>query len=114
MYHYLFLVCQGSFLLLTPALLVSRFLYRKPGWWLILTLILIIGWLLLLGSLMFYQHSIADLLSRGQEPPEGWDSDGAKMVFGLYFGWAISFIYSLPWLVIYFISHWIRKLLYGS
>ncbi|MEM7562875.1 MAG: hypothetical protein AAF353_07465 [Pseudomonadota bacterium] len=110
MYHYLFLVCQGSFLLLTPALLLLRFLYRKPGWWLIVTLMLTIGWLLMVGAVMFYHESISAMIAAGKEPPEGWDRDGAQLVFSWYFGWAFSLIYSLPWLIIFFVATLFQKL----
>lgn len=73
-------------------------------------MVMVLGWLFWLGQFMFYQLSVYDLMEQGAELPEGWDSDGAAGVFALYFGWAFSLIYFLPWFVIYVLTSVIRQL----
>jgi len=61
------------------------------------------------GSFMFYQAHIDDLIAQNQELPKGWDSDGASGLAVMFFGWLISLIYSLPWLIIFMLSVGVRK-----
>ena len=67
------------------------------------------GWLSAFGSFMFYQAHIDDLIAQNQELPKGWDSDGASGLAVMFFGWLISLIYSLPWLIIFMLSVGVRK-----
>ena len=109
----LHLLCLGLFLVLPPTLLVIKFKKNKPAWWIVLTTILILGWLFVLGSFVFYQEYVGDLIAQGKELPDGWDSDGASGVAALFFGWLTSLIYTLPWLVMYgfiaVIRRWLQK-----
>tara|TARA_Y100000588_G_scaffold280870_1_gene297881 strand:- start:640 stop:993 length:354 start_codon:yes stop_codon:yes gene_type:complete len=105
----LHLLCLGLFLTLPPILLLLRFKNQKPSWWLVFVMISAFGWLSAFGSFMFYQAHIDDLIAQNQELPKGWDSDGASGLAVMFFGWLISLIYSLPWLIIFMLSVGVRK-----
>jgi TM2 domain-containing membrane protein YozV len=91
----------GLFLALPPILLFLRFWNQKPGWFILLLLIAILGWVLLYGSFIFYHQHIADLAAQNKELPEGWGRDGATGLAIMFFGWLLSIFYSLPWLLVY-------------
>ena len=74
-----------------------------------MVLVAVLGWLTWFGSFAFYQQHIAELIERGAELPEGWDSDGAAGVFALYLGWMISLLYFLPWLLLYLLVGLARR-----
>jgi len=102
-------LCLGLFLVLPPTLLVIKLQKKKPAWWIVLTMIMGLGWLFVSGSFVFYQEHIGDLIAQKQELPVGWDSDGAAGVAALFLGWLISLIYTLPWLVVYVFIVGIRR-----
>ena len=105
----LHLSCMGLFLVLVPSFLFMKFKKQKPNWWIISLVILGLGWLLVFGTFTFYQAHIGDLIAHSEELPDGWDSDGASGIAALLFGWLISLIYALPWLVIYALAAGIRQ-----
>ena len=72
-------------------------------------MIMTLGWLFILASFAFYHEHIGDLIAQNQELPEGWDGDGASGAAALFFGWLISLIYTLPWLVMYVLIAAIRR-----
>jgi uncharacterized membrane protein YhaH (DUF805 family) len=109
MYEMLHLLCLALFLALPPALLIVRFRNNKPGWWLLLTMIMMLGWFFVFASFVFYHEHIGDLIAQNHELPEDWDGDGASGAATLFFGWLISLIYSLPWLAMYVFIAGIRR-----
>ena len=106
-------ICFFSFFALTPSLLALKFTTNKPPWWLILITIIVLGWVLVVGTYVFYHLGIGDLIAQGkdEELPEGWDSDGASGLFAIFGGWFFSLAYLAPWLVIYVVAAGIRQLL---
>jgi len=101
--------CIILFLVLAPALLIIKFTAYKPAWWLILVIILFLGWGLVVGTYFFNQMSISDLIAQNKELPEGWDRDGASGLFAVFFGWLLSLVYFLLWLVIYMFATLVRR-----
>lgn len=93
--------CLLLFIILPPALLMVRFIYGKPSWWLLVIVVVLFGWLSWFGVFMFYQLGISEMIMRGEEPPDGWDSDGAAGLFAIFSGWLMAITYFIPWLVLY-------------
>ena len=95
-----------SFLIFPPALLILKFITKKPGWWLvvlIMALFVLLGWGLVFAAFIEEQARISELIDqeRYEELPEGWDSDGASGVFALFGGWLVPLAYFVLWLMIY-------------
>jgi hypothetical protein len=93
------------FLGLAPLLLLLRFLWRIPPWWLIVLLILVIGW----GAFLLTTISAAEAqwelvrTTRNPDPEllERASSDGGPLAFALVFGWLIPLVYAaMCWLVL--------------
>lgn len=104
-----------SFLAFPPALLILKFIAKKPGWWLIVLLIVLfvlLGWGLVFAAFVEEQARISELIDqeRYEELPEGWDSDGASGVFALFGGWLVPLAYFVLWLVIYTLAAMVRRL----
>lgn len=100
------------FVVFTPALLVIKFITRKPAWWLVLLLIILVGWGLAILGYMLEQIHISELIKQGRndELPVGWDSDGASGLFAFFGGWLFSVAYLIPWLAAYALAASVRKL----
>jgi len=108
-----------SFLAFPPALLILKFIIKKPGWWLIVLLIVLfvlLGWGLVFTAFVEEQTRISELIDqeRYEELPEGWDSDGASGVFALFAGWVVPLVYFMLWLVIYTLAAMVRGLFTSS
>ena len=99
------------FLLLPPSLLAYKFLKNRPAWWLIIVLVIVLGWLFWFSTYIFYQLNIADLIDAGKELPDGWDSDGAAGLFAVFGGWLVALAYFVPWLAIYWLAVMIRAVI---
>jgi len=104
-----------SFLAFPPALLILKFITKKPGWWLIALLIVLfvlLGWGLVFTAYVAEQDHISELIDqkRYEELPEGWDSDGASGLFALFGGWLVPLAYFALWLVVYTLAAIIRRL----
>ena len=97
-------ICFFSFLGLAPALLLIKFATNRPAWWLILAMIVVLGWGLVVGTYVFYHLGINDLIALDKALPEGWDSDGASGIFAVFFGWLLSLAYFTPWFAIYLLA----------
>jgi len=54
-------------------------------------------------GIWFYYKSLGWLIHATANPPEqwveAWAADGAKRVFGLFFGWLYAIIYFIVWLL---------------
>ena len=74
-----------------------------------LAMILGLGWLLIFGTYAFDRLHINALISQNRPLPDGWDSDGASGVVAVFFGWLLSIINFLPWLVAYMLAALIRR-----
>ena len=103
-------ICFFSFLGLAPALLLIKFATNRPAWWLILAMIVVLGWGLVVGTYVFYHLGINDLIALDEALPEGWDSDGASGIFAVFFGWLLSIAYFTPWLAIYILATTVKWL----
>ncbi|MCU7960381.1 MAG: hypothetical protein KZQ58_10365 [gamma proteobacterium symbiont of Bathyaustriella thionipta] len=107
------ILCLTIFLSAPPFLFFFRFVKDKPSWWIIYLLIIVIGWLSALGTVIFYYQHLGDVIFRTENPPQAlidqWVNDGAKKVFVFLFGWLYSLIYSLPWLLLFYIAVMVRK-----
>ena len=103
------------FFSLAPALLTTRFVWRKPPWWLIVLSILIVGWAAWFLMVLTHFDNLATQIESQNNPSEElieeWGSDGGPMVFAALFGWAFSLIYAMPWLALYFVAKFIRRLM---
>ena len=112
MYDTLASVCFFMFLLFSPGLLLLRFLISRPAWWLIVVAIVMVGWGLVIGTYLFNQLHISDLIDQGRdhELPPGWDGDGAAGLFAFFGGWLISLVYFLFWLSLYGIAGLVKRL----
>jgi hypothetical protein len=99
------------FLAFTPALLAIKFITRKPAWWLVVLLIVLLGWSIVIGGYIAEQSHISELIKQGRhdELPKGWDSDGASGLFSFLGGWLFALAYLIPWLAIYALAALIRK-----
>ena len=108
-----------SFVVFPPALLVLKFITKKPGWWIIVLLIVLfalLGWGVVFTAFVEEQNRISELIDqeRYEELPEGWDSDGASGVFALFAGWVVPLAYFMLWLVIYTLAAMVRGLFTSS
>jgi hypothetical protein len=104
-------LCFFSFFAMAPALLIVKLTTSRPAWRLILIMIIVLGWGLVVGTYIFSQLGISDLIAQGKEEelPEGWDSDGASGLTAIFGGWLLSLAYFAPWLVIYFLAAMTRR-----
>jgi hypothetical protein len=118
--HTIYLICLWGFLVLPAVLLCLR--AARPAfmrWWLLLVLVSIGGWILVNGAIHFYYAHLDDLLlPYGDHPPkdlmERRSADGAKLVFGLFFGWLYGLIYLTPWILIYGFAQLSRRLFHAA
>ena len=104
-----------SFVVFPPALLILKFIAKKPGWWIIALLIVLfalLGWGVIFTAFVEEQNRISELIDqeRYEELPEGWDSDGASGVFALFAGWVVPLAYFMLWLMIYTLAAMVRGL----
>ena len=102
-----------SFVVFPPALLILKFITKKPGWWittLLIVLFALLGWGLVFTAFVEEQNRISELIhqERYDELLEGWDSDGASGVFALFAGWVVPLAYFMLWLVIYTMASMVR------
>lgn len=105
-------ICSVVAFLAWPATLLA-IRYVRPRWmpWFaILIGVGLIGWVLW-GLQISARNEYLDRVVRSLANPDPndplvdeWQADGARNVFALYFGWAISTIYFLPWLGIYLLA----------
>lgn len=100
------------FLALAPTLLLSRFIWRRPKWWLVVTTIVILGWAAWFITAVFYFDDLQKAVEGTENPDpdlvERATSDGAPLAFALVFGWLISLAYAVPWWLVYLAATWIR------
>jgi len=104
-----YIICIFFFLVFPPGLLLWRFKNQKPGWWVIALSITILGWVSLLGSFIFYESHISELISQNLEPPSGWDKRGASGLLIVFCGWLLPMLYSLPWLGLYLLCTLVKN-----
>ena len=104
-----------SFLAFPPALLILKFITKRPRWWLVvflLVLFVLLGWGLVFNAYVEEQEHINELIDqkRYEELPEGWDSDGASGLFALFGGWLVPLAYFVLWLAVYTVATIIKGL----
>jgi hypothetical protein len=109
----LYLFFLSIFFLTPPIILGLKFFGgKRVSWWLIFMIISAIGWLSINATVYFYFEHLTDLLTRSPNNfalQNEWQNDGAMRVFALLFGWLYGLIYSLPWLIIYWILRGIQN-----
>lgn len=104
----------GGIFSVTPAvLLIARFIWRKPPWWVIIPLIIIVGWASYFFAVVTHFEKLYELVRTTEKPSQELldeaYSDGGPLVFALIFGWVIALVYAAPWYVLYLIATWIRS-----
>ena len=104
-----------AFVAFPPALLIVKFITKKPSWWcvvLLMVLFALLGWGLVFTAYVGEQAHIGELIEEGryEELPEGWDSDGASGLFALFGGWLVPLAYFVLWLMIYTLATMVRCL----
>lgn len=84
-----------------------RGITRFPMWALFLSYVLV-GWICVNLGIWLYYESLGWLIEVASDPPvawtEAWAADGAKRVFGLFFGWIYAIVYYAFWVLIALIS----------
>ena len=107
------LLFAGIFMALPGVLLTLRFLWRKPQWWMIIMLIVVVGWAAWLLSVITHFEDLDQRVNATDTPsPELLDqafSDGAPLVFAALFGWLIALAYAAPWFVLFWMATWLRN-----
>jgi predicted PurR-regulated permease PerM len=101
------------FLAFPPTLLILRFVAKRPAWWLVVLLaflFVLAGWVSIVGTFVADQVHISELIDQGrdEELPEGWDSDGGRGVFAVFFGFLFPLVYLLFWFALYGLAALIR------
>lgn len=99
-----------------PALLLAlRFAWRKPPWWAIILLIVIVGWPAYFLSVITHFEDLYQRVEAADNPgPELLDqafSDGGPLVFAALFGWLIALAYAAPWFILFLMATWLRNLI---
>lgn len=103
--------CIWGFYLLPPIVLWVKFFQPKVPWLVILSVIILLGWVLTVGRVNFYYAMLWDEIqtyqSQGLQAPaqllDIWAADGAKRVFSLLFGWLPATLYFVPWYCVYYL-----------
>jgi hypothetical protein len=112
-----YLIIWGLFLLIPPALILSRFFgaFRLPLW-ASMILFTILGWVLVNFATWLYFDYLAELTQSLPEGPEKeetrdkWATDGASLTGALFGGWILALLYFLSWLTIGWIAKKLRFL----
>jgi hypothetical protein len=100
MNDFLFSLSVASFLLIPPVvfwIMLSR-PRRARTWWIVMPLVVLVGWAAYLGFTIFYYAALGDELAASANPDpelmEHWGNDGAKLIFALFGGWIPALLYS--------------------
>ena len=114
MNYLIYMLSLIGFLVLPGLLLAIRLLREKiMPWWLLILLVLILSWGLLNSGVHSYYEYLFDLIESTPDPSQElldeFGSDGAKLVFTLFFGWLYGCVYLVPWLLIYQILRFLQR-----
>ena len=114
MNYLIYMLSLIGFLVLPGLLLAIRLLREKiMPWWLLILLVLILSWGLLNSGVHSYYEYLFDLIESTPDPSQElldeFGSDGAKLVFTLFFGWLYGCVYLVPWLLIYRILRFLQR-----
>jgi glycerol-3-phosphate acyltransferase PlsY len=105
----------GIFSVLPAVLLASRFFWRRPRWWVILPVIVVVGWAAYFLSVATHFEELQDLVRTTENPSQDLVdeaySDGGPLVFAAFFGWLVALVYALPWFVIFLVATSLRNLI---
>ena len=106
MFDLLSILCLVVFLTFPVALLAARFLRpRWMPWWLLVPLVMAVGWVVANAGVYFHYTHLADVVRATPNPSpeliEMATADGAPRVFALLLGWAYGLVYLIPWLLFY-------------
>lgn len=104
----------GGILSVVPAvLLAARFVWGKPPWWVIVALIVIVGWAAYFFSVVDHFGELYERVENTENPSQELldeaFSDGGPLVFGAFFGWVFALIYAAPWFVLFLMATWLRR-----
>ena len=111
----------GIFLIWPAFLLFIR--YRRPNrlsWPRLIAAIAILGWgrwvlhICLYNEYLDYMVRVLDNPDHSAQLAHDWEVDGARNVFAAFFGWAISLVYSIPWLGVYGVIALVRMVIWSD
>lgn len=109
------LLFGGIFSLLPAALLASRFFWRKPLWWVIVPVVIIVGWAAYFLSVVIHFEELQELVRNTKNPSQELldeaYSDGGPLVFAAFFGWLIALVYAVPWFILFLMATWLRSVI---
>ena len=109
--------CIALFFAAAPLLIGVRLAKpKRMPWWLLSILAALLGWVFSNLAVFFYYEHLDDLLAQAggingapEELIDEWQSDGAKRVFVLLFGWLYGLIYLVPWLFVYCVYRMVQR-----
>src|SRR5204863_408468 len=109
--------CIALFFAAAPLLIAVRLAKpKRMPWWLLSILAALLGWVFSNLAVFFYYEHLDDLLAQAggingapEELIDEWQSDGAKRVFALLFGWLYGLMYLVPWLFVYWICRVVQR-----
>jgi hypothetical protein len=106
------IVYIGGFLALPPALLMARWFDKaRMPWVLLLAVSVIVGWLLVNLAYMFYFNGLLVQMSATGDLRHGELNAFTKNDFLFSFGWLLGPAYSMPWLFLYCVLVFVRRML---
>ena len=109
--------CIALFFAAAPLLIAVRLAKpKRMPWWLLSILAALLGWVFSNLAVFFYYEHLDDLLAQAggingapEELIDEWQSDGAKRVFALLFGWLYGLMYLVPWLFVYWVYRVVQR-----
>jgi len=100
-----------AFFLLPPVLVFLSLATRRKRLWPGLAVFCLAGWILVVFGIEWHFDALKKEIDSHPDPPgallDTWANDGAKKVFGLFFGWLYSLIYFAPWMAFGCLMRWL-------
>ena len=104
-----------SFSVVPAVLFAARFVWGRPRWWVIVALIVIVGWAAYFIAVVDHFEELYKRVETTENPSQELldeaYSDGGPLVFAAFFGWAIALIYAAPWFALFLMATWIRRMI---
>lgn len=102
-----------AFFALPPLLVIASLGTRRGRLWPALAVFCLVGWALVVLGIEWHCDALKVEIDAHPDPPEAlienWANDGAKRVFGLFFGWLYSLVYFTPWMAFGWLVRWLMK-----
>ena len=109
------LLFGGIFTVVPAALLAARFVWSRPRWWVIVALIVIVGWAAYFIAVVDHFDELYERVENTENPSQELldeaFSDGGPLVFAAFFGWVVALIYAAPWFVLFLMATWLRSVI---